>query len=185
MNAKGAKMNDEVTTGEVGGGHANKRYDRMHPHGRPPLPRSVAHDRLQVGAGDPIVRCGGVLMMNACGQILVGFNEKRQVWDIPQGVCEEGETVPECAARELREETGLSVEPGQLYPICAARHQTPEFAYPFENHVYMGPVLQDGQQAYNREPEKCKDLHWVAPCQLQFPRGLSLRLALVLLGRTE
>lgn len=40
--------------------------------------------------------------------LLVHKPRKRDAWQLPQGGAEEGETVIECALRELREETGIT-----------------------------------------------------------------------------
>jgi len=48
--------------------------------------------------------------------VLLVHSVRRSSWDCPGGRREPGETVAECAARELAEETGLKVPPDALVP---------------------------------------------------------------------
>lgn len=162
-------------------GAINGRYDSTHPHGRP-LGRHAAGPRLSGAMGLPQPSIAAVAVMNAAGQILVGYSVKRAVWDVPQGVVEPGETVETAACRELEEETGISVSPVDLEEIAVFRHRTPEFVYPWETTLYIARC-DDVSGASNREPDKCSQLLWCAPAQLHVPRGLSLRVLLTLLGR--
>jgi 8-oxo-dGTP pyrophosphatase MutT (NUDIX family) len=159
--------------------HANHRYDETHPHGRPTSIGST------LGTAMPATFVAGVCILNGAGQILAGFNKKRFVWDIPQGVVEAHETEAESALRELAEETGLIYTADKLEPLGSFHHRTPEFVYPFTNTLYL---VEDrsgyADNAVNLEPDKCEHLKWFAPCQLPFPRGLSLRIALTLLGHS-
>ena len=50
-------------------------------------------------------------------RILLGHATRSPRWDIPKGVAESGENFAEAAARELREETGLVVSPGELVEL--------------------------------------------------------------------
>ena len=47
-------------------------------------------------------------------RLLLGHATRSPRWDIPKGVAEPGETLPVAAARELLEETGLTVNPEAL-----------------------------------------------------------------------
>jgi len=47
-------------------------------------------------------------------RILLGHATRSPRWDIPKGEAEQGEDFATAAARELREETGLSVPPREL-----------------------------------------------------------------------
>jgi 8-oxo-dGTP diphosphatase len=64
-----------------------------------------------VGAGAVIVDRGRVLLA------LRGNAPLKNRWSLPGGMVELGETVREAAAREVREETGLHVEVGQLLGV--------------------------------------------------------------------
>jgi putative (di)nucleoside polyphosphate hydrolase len=50
-------------------------------------------------------------------RLLLGHATRSPRWDIPKGLIEEGESEAEAAARELQEETGLSVAAAALIPL--------------------------------------------------------------------
>ncbi len=147
-------------------------YDSTHPHGVP------------AAAPTTVPSVAAVCVRNAAGQVLVGFNKKRFVWDVPQGVVEaEDEDVGAASLRELEEETGLVLPFERLQLLSFFQHRIPEFVFPFRTTLYLAQLENDESDAVvNREPDKCEHLLWMAPCQLPHPRGLSLRMALTLLG---
>src|SRR5690349_8948823 len=64
-----------------------------------------------VGVGAIIIEDGQVLLIKRGHAPLAGE------WSIPGGVLEVGETLREAAIREVREETGLEVEPADLLGV--------------------------------------------------------------------
>ena len=68
-------------------------------------------DRPIVGVGAVIVHEGRVLLVKRGAPPLVGQ------WSLPGGVVELGETLRTAAVREAREETGLTVEAGELLEV--------------------------------------------------------------------
>jgi len=52
-----------------------------------------------------LVKAGGGLVLNEAGEGLFIF--RRGKWDLPKGKLDAGETLEECAVREIQEETGL------------------------------------------------------------------------------
>ena len=53
-----------------------------------------------------VIDAGGGLVYNDAGNIMMIF--RRGKWDLPKGKLDEGETISECALREVAEETGIS-----------------------------------------------------------------------------
>jgi 8-oxo-dGTP diphosphatase len=68
-------------------------------------------DAPLVGVGAIIIDCGRVVLVKR------GHPPLAQEWSIPGGLLEIGETLREAAVREAREETGLSVDPGELLGV--------------------------------------------------------------------
>ncbi|MBP5504982.1 MAG: NUDIX domain-containing protein [Bacteroidales bacterium] len=88
-------------------------------------------DSLVVEAGDPdaafaqlisalkVEVAAGGLIRNRRGRALLFW--RRRAWDMPKGHQEAGETLEQCALREVQEETGLvSLKLGA--PICTTYH---------------------------------------------------------------
>ena len=67
----------------------------------------------------PIITAAGGLVQNNDGAVLLIF--RRGFWDLPKGKLDAGELIPECAVREVREETGLqTITLGPF--ICMTTH---------------------------------------------------------------
>jgi ADP-ribose pyrophosphatase YjhB (NUDIX family) len=70
-----------------------------------------------VGVGAVVVHEGRVLLVRRGSEPLKGH------WTLPGGVLEVGETLVEGVAREVREETGLLVEPLELVELVDRIHR--------------------------------------------------------------
>jgi 8-oxo-dGTP diphosphatase len=68
-------------------------------------------DQPLVGVGAIIIEVGRVVLVKRGHAPLAGE------WSIPGGVLEVGETLREAAVREAFEETGLTIEPGDLLGV--------------------------------------------------------------------
>jgi 8-oxo-dGTP diphosphatase len=69
------------------------------------------------GVGAVIVQAGRVLLVRRGREPLKGE------WSIPGGLIEIGETLEDAVAREVREETGLEVEPVELIELLERIHR--------------------------------------------------------------
>ena len=68
--------------------------------------------------GLPVIQSAGGLVFNDDYHILLIF--KKGKWDLPKGKLDAGETIRECAIREVQEETGVVCSLGEK--ICHTWH---------------------------------------------------------------
>jgi 8-oxo-dGTP pyrophosphatase MutT (NUDIX family) len=59
----------------------------------------------QFTQGKMIIEAAGGMVFNQTGELLM--MKRRGFWDMPKGKLDEGETIEECAIREVSEETGV------------------------------------------------------------------------------
>lgn len=64
------------------------------------------------------VRVTGVVVENDRILLLNQDTDSGRSFSLPGGKLEEGETLAEALVREMKEETGLDVEPGRLLYVC-------------------------------------------------------------------
>ncbi|MFI9630041.1 NUDIX domain-containing protein [Streptomyces sp. NPDC052042] len=76
-------------------------------------------------------------------------------WHLPSGKLDPGEALTEGAARELMEETGLTVEPGDLSLVHVVHHKQDAGRIGF---FFL--ATQWSGEPDNREPGKCLALEW-------------------------
>lgn len=78
-------------------------------------------------------------------------------WHMPSGKLDQGEPLPVGAARELYEETGITVDPAHLRLVQVVHHRQSQdverIGFFFEATKWEG-------QPVNKEPEKCMALEW-------------------------
>jgi len=80
------------------------------------LPTHAAAPILNRVSGS-VIGCVGAVIKDDRGRLLLikrGHAPGAGLWSLPGGRIEAGETDAEALVREMREETGLAVEPGQL-----------------------------------------------------------------------
>ena len=109
-----------------------------------------------------IVAAGG-LVQNENGEILLMF--RRGVWDMPKGKLDDGESIEQCAVREVEEETGLQrIELGKF--ICNTYHEYfdkwTKKELTKETHWYAMRVY--GNQTLSPQKEEdIEEIVWVKP----------------------
>lgn len=108
-----------------------------------------------------------VLLTRDDGRVLLGRRQATGFADgqygIPGGHLETGESAPQGAARELKEEIGVIIDPDDLVCAHVAHHQGPEgktrIGFFFTTTRWQGTPT-------NLEPDLCADLSWADPDHL-------------------
>ena len=111
-----------------------------------------------------IIAAGGIVE-NEEGKILFQF--RRGKWDLPKGKLDKGETIEECAVREVEEETGLiNIQLGELIGIT--KHLYTEHETEIEKETYWFAMKVSGEQKLVPQAEEdITELKWVSEHELQ------------------
>jgi 8-oxo-dGTP pyrophosphatase MutT (NUDIX family) len=108
-----------------------------------------------------LVKAAGGLVLNEAGKGLFIF--RRGKWDLPKGKLDEGETIEECAVREIQEETGL--QQVQLKKHLVTTYHT----YDESGHHILKETwwyllsAPDGQALQPQTIEQITEIEWGAP----------------------
>jgi 8-oxo-dGTP diphosphatase len=108
------------------------------------------------------VPCVGAVVLDGTGRLLLvrrGRPPQQGTWSLPGGRVEPGETDTDAVAREVAEETGLSVRVGRLAGrVLRAGPQ---------GSVYdIGDYLCEVTSGELRAGDDAADVRWVAPAEL-------------------
>ncbi|KKR08489.1 MAG: NUDIX hydrolase [Parcubacteria group bacterium GW2011_GWC2_39_14] len=77
-------------------------------------------------------------------RVLLGHRCDYNVWDLPGGGMESGETPWDCAVREVKEETGLDVQVTRLLGVYS-RQGRDEVAFQFECTILGGELTTNSE----------------------------------------
>ena len=104
---------------------------------------------------------GGGVIENENHQILMIF--RRGKWDLPKGKLDEGETIEQCAIREIREETGLEeISITKMLMITYHTYIEKKVAILKETHWYK--MLYSGKQTpIPQAEEQITQIEWAYP----------------------
>lgn len=107
-----------------------------------------------------LVAAGG-LITNPEGEILLMF--RRGKWDLPKGKQDEGESLEECAVREVREETGLQ-QINLTGKITETFHYYPLKEKKVLKHTYWYRMQFTGTElTVPQIEEDIMDIQWIKP----------------------
>lgn len=109
--------------------------------------------------GKLIIEAAGGMVYNEKGELLMMF--RRGQWDLPKGKIDDGESMEQCAIREVEEETGLS----KLKLVMAL--QTTYHTYSLHGNTVLKPSHWFKMESKANETlvpqteEDISDLRWV------------------------
>ena len=125
----------------------------------------------------------GALFTDSAGRVLLVKPNYRDHWSLPGGILEHGEPPHEGCRREVGEELGLDITPGQLLVVgWAGPHGARP--RPVVHFVFDGGVLPDDVPIRLQE-EELDEYRFVDPAALDgyLPLIISTRVAAALRGR--
>ncbi|MEO8110157.1 MAG: NUDIX domain-containing protein [Ginsengibacter sp.] len=106
-----------------------------------------------------LIQTGGGLLRNKEGETLLIF--RRGKWDLPKGKLDRGETLEDCALREVQEETGIQ-KLDLVSKICITYHTYTEFGKHIlkESHWYLMNAFGEEKLVPQTE-EDITEIRWV------------------------
>ncbi|MCH5720721.1 NUDIX domain-containing protein [Niabella hibiscisoli] len=91
---------------------------------------------------------------------------RRGAWDLPKGHLDKGETIEECAVREVQEETGLkNVELGRFLTTTFHSYEQGTHHIMKESHWYLMKSSLD-EKLVPQTDEDIDEIEWVQEGQL-------------------
>ena len=111
-----------------------------------------------------VIQAAGGLVTNKKNEILMIF--RRGKWDLPKGKLDKGETLEQCAVREVEEETGLKkiALKKTLLTTYHTYHESGKFILK-ESHWYT-MTISDEQSLIPQAEEDIAEAKWVAKTAL-------------------
>lgn len=107
-----------------------------------------------------VIQAAGGLVKNESDEALLIF--RRGKWDLPKGKLDEGETLEECAVREVEEETGLK-NVQLLSPLMITYHTYHEGArFILKESYWYSMKVKGGQLLTPQTEEDIHEIKWVS-----------------------
>ena len=120
--------------------------------------RSVDAEEIRLGEYDIVAaRAIPWRLKNGKLQVLVIHRPKYDDWSWPKGKLDQGESIAECALREVREEIGLRITLG--IPLSATAYSVKQKT----KVVYSRAAKTDVHTVVEPDGEECDETMWVSP----------------------
>ncbi len=111
-----------------------------------------------------IIKAGGGLVENEKGEVL--FMLRRGKWDLPKGKLDSGESLADCAIREVKEETGITqVELDRFLMVTEHSYQERGSTCLKETHWWLMKA-NSNQPLFPQAEEEITELKWIGKSEL-------------------
>jgi 8-oxo-dGTP pyrophosphatase MutT (NUDIX family) len=108
-----------------------------------------------------IIQAGGGLVVNEEGNVL--FMYRRGKWDLPKGKRDSGETLEQCALREVAEETGVhQLELKKFLIVTKHEYEEHDSLILKESHWWLMKAMSN-QPLIPQTEENITELKWIGP----------------------
>jgi 8-oxo-dGTP pyrophosphatase MutT (NUDIX family) len=112
-----------------------------------------------------LIQAGGGLVKNEKSEILFIF--RRGKWDLPKGKLDAGETLEQCALREVKEETGIGhLELIQFLLITEHDYKEKGRAILKETHWWLMKTIGN-QTLIPQKEEDITEIRWIGPADFK------------------
>ena len=130
------------------------------------MPKTDYYDDPGAPRANSLVVAVTAVVLDDAGRVLLIQRTDNDLWAVPGGAQEVGETSTEAAVREVREETGLDIEVTGLVGI----YSNPRHVIAYDD----GEVRQEFSLCFRARPiggpltssSESKHVHWVEPDRL-------------------
>jgi 8-oxo-dGTP diphosphatase len=129
----------------------------------------------RVGIGAITIKDGKVLLVKR------GIEPSKGLWAVPGGTLKLGETMQECAAREIMEETGITIKIGAcIYVFDFIEHDSKGN---IKFHFVVVDFAADYVAGESKGADDALEAHWLSPAELgELPVAQNTINALLSLG---
>lgn len=128
--------------------------------------------------------CGAVVWRLREGKLellLIKQFEHKDSWGIPKGHMDAGETLEECARREVKEETGVAVALGERLPDCGTHFKNEDKTVV----SYLATPVGNHEPAHDDPDSEVADARWIPVDQLPKIHIYQQPLIAVAIGRLQ
>ncbi|MER5835879.1 NUDIX domain-containing protein [Streptomyces sp. NPDC002130] len=130
------------------------------------MARRDYEDAPDAPAANSLVPAASAIVVDDAGRILLQRRRDNGMWALPGGAMHIGESLPECAVRETREETGFDVEITGI----VGTYSNPRHVFAYDD----GEVRQEFSICFLARPvsgrlavsEESTDVRWFEPTEV-------------------
>ncbi len=131
------------------------------------MARTDYYDDPDAPAANSLVPGGSAIVVDGQGRILLQRRADSGLWALPGGTMNVGETLGQAIIREVREETGLAVEPVRIVGI----YSDPRYVFAYDDgevrqefNVCLACRITGGELAVS---EESREVGFFTPAQIE------------------